>query len=471
MLSLWDVIRAVRPDAPWLPWAERVSIGAVCIDSRQASDGSLFVAFEGEKVDGHAYVQDAFDRGAVAALVTRDVNLTGASRLIDQVAKESTPQLPLVIRVQDALEALQAIGRQQREDHPALRVVGVTGSIGKTTTKELVAAVLSVAYPTLKSEGNYNNEIGLPLTLTRLTREHAYVVLEMGMYALGEIALLCDIAAPNIGVVTNVGPVHLERLGTIERIAEAKSELVRALPEDGLAVLNGDDPRVRSMAELAPCATVTYGLGENNDYRAVNIVMAGLDGVRFCVLGPDGRAEIQTKALGKHQVMNVLAATAVGRAEGLTWETIAAAVRAAGPGLRLILRQGSRGVQILDDAYNASPAATISALEVLNTARGRRVAVLGDMLELGALEEEGHRQVGRYAAEVVDLLVTVGDRARWVAREARSAGLARVWEVASSTEAADLLAGQLQAGDTVLVKGSRAMAMEKIVAALEEGSC
>jgi UDP-N-acetylmuramoyl-tripeptide--D-alanyl-D-alanine ligase len=471
MLTLWDVVRVTRREVPWASWLEDVAVESACVDSREASHGSLFVAFEGEKVDGHAYVQDAFDRGAVAALVTRNLGITGAFGLSGDVVTASGPQLPLVIRVEDALEALQAIGRQQRQAHSALRVVGVTGSIGKTTTKEAIAAVLSAAHPTLKSEGKYNNEIGLPLTLTRLAPDHAYAVLEMGMYALGEIALLCDIAAPTIGVVTNVEPVHLERLGTLERIAEAKSELVRALPPDGLAVLNGDDPRVRAMAEMAACTSITYGLGDGNDYRAVDIVTSGLDGVRFRVLGPGGGVRMHASTLGRHQVMNLLAATAIGRAEGLAWEAIAEAVSAMGQGIRLIARQGGGGIQILDDTYNASPAATIGALEVLGAVAGRRVAVLGDMLELGAMEEEGHAKVGRYAAAATDLLVTVGEGARLIARAARSAGLALVWEVGSNAQAIDLLAGTLQAGDTVLVKGSRGMAMEEIVAALEEGSC
>jgi len=471
MLTLWDVVRAVRAEAPRSAWMKELTVESACVDSREVSRGSLFVAFEGEEVDGHAFVQDAFDRGAVAALVTRDVDVTGGQRLASAIASATAARLPLVIRVEDALEALQAIGRQQRADHPSLRVVGVTGSVGKTTTKELVAAVLSVARPTLKSEGNYNNEIGLPLTLTRLIQAHAYAVLEMGMYALGEIALLCDIGVPNVGVVTNVEPVHLERLGTIERIAEAKSELVRALPPDGLAVLNGDDPRVRAMAELAACPSVTYGLGESNDYRAVDIVTSGLDGMRFRVLGPSGGIAMRANILGRHQVMNVLAAVAVGRAEGLAWDTIADAVGATGPGLRLIPRLGAGGIRILDDTYNASPAATIGALEVLGAVTGRRVAVLGDMLELGPMEEQGHAEVGRYAAEATDLLLTVGDRARLIARAARSAGLAPVWEVDSNGEAIDLLARTLQAGDTVLVKGSRGMTMEEIVAALEGTPC
>jgi len=272
-----------------------------------------------------------------------------------------------------------------------------------------------------------------------------------------------------------VEPVHLERLGSIERIAEAKGELVRALPADGLAVLNGDDARARGMAQWAPCPTFTYGLGKGNDFRAQDLVSLGLGGVRFAIRGPDGGsdggAEIHSRALGRHQVMNALAAAAVARAEGIGWETIAAALGAMSPGLRLVPRRGAGGIQILDDSYNASPSATMGALEVLSELRGRRVAVLGDMLELGAAEEEGHRQVGRQAALCVDMLVTVGPRARIMAEEARKAGLMRTWSLASNAEAIDLLRGELGSGDVVLVKGSRGMAMEEIVRALEEGPC
>jgi UDP-N-acetylmuramoyl-tripeptide--D-alanyl-D-alanine ligase len=474
MLTLREVLQAAMPMTPVPEGAERVGIGEVCIDSRQARPGSLFVAFAGERVDGHAYVGDALAGGAVAALVERPVDVDGAACLgAGRAAAELA--LPVVIQVEDTLAALQALAGAHRRSLPDARVVAITGSVGKTTTKEAVAAVLSAAGPTLKSEGNLNNEIGLPLTLTRLTAEHRYVVLEMGMYALGEIALLCEIAAPELGVVTNVEPVHLERLGSIERIAEAKGELVRALPADGLAVLNGDDARARGMAQWAPCPTFTYGLGKGNDFRAQDLVSLGLGGVRFAIRGPDGGsdggAEIHSRALGRHQVMNALAAAAVARAEGIGWETIAGALGAMSPGLRLVPRRGAGGVQILDDSYNASPSATMGALEVLSELRGRRVAVLGDMLELGAAEEEGHRQVGRQAALCVDMLVTVGPRARIMAEEARKAGLMRTWSLASNAEAIDLLRGELGSGDVVLVKGSRGMAMEEIVRALEEGPC
>lgn len=470
MLTLKELIQVAVPTAPMPEGAAQVGISEVCIDSRQAAPGSLFVAFAGERVDGHAYVADAFAHGAVAALVERPVHADGAASLGAGRAVAELA-LPMVIQVEDTLAALQALARAHRRSLPNARVVGVTGSVGKTTTKEAVAAALSAACPTLKSEGNLNNEIGLPLTLTRLTAEHRYVVLEMGMYALGEIALLCEIAMPDVGVVTNVEPVHLERLGSIERIVEAKSELVRALPSHGLAVLNGDDPRARAMAQWAPCPTVTYGLGENNDYRAQDLVSLGLEGVRFTLCGPDGGAEIHSRALGRHQVMNALAAAAVAGAEGIGWESIARALGAMSPGLRLVPRRGAGGIQILDDSYNASPSATIGALEVLGELQGRRVAVLGDMLELGAAEGEAHRHVGRQAARSVDLLVTVGSRAGIMAEEARRAGMMRTYAVGNNTAAIDVLRRELATGDVVLVKGSRGMAMEEIVKALEEGPC
>jgi len=471
MLTLRTVMAAALPMQPPPLGAENVAIGEVCIDSRKATAGSLFVAFAGERVDGHAYVGDAFAGGAVAALVQRPVRVDGAGYLSATGSEGATLALPVVIEVEDTLAALQAIAQTHRRQFAGVRVVGVTGSVGKTTTKEAVAAVLAAAAPTLKSEGNLNNEIGLPMTLTRLTAEHRYVTLEMGMYALGEIARLCEIAAPDLGVVTNVESVHLERLGSIERIAQAKSELVRALPADGLAVLNGDDPRVRAMAASAPCASVTYGLGADNDYVVRDMTSLGLEGTRFTLVGPDGDIAVRSRALGRHQVTNALAAAAVGRAEGIGWATIAEALNGMSPGLRLVPLRGAGGIQILDDSYNASPSAMLGALEVLAEVEGRRVAVLGDMLELGEAETEGHRQVGRAVASTADLLVTVGQRARLIAEEARRLGLSQIWHVDSNAEAIAWLQRELMAGDVVLIKGSRGMEMEEIVRALRAESC
>ncbi len=348
-------------------------------------------------------------------------------------------------------------------------MVGVTGSVGKTTTKELIASVLSRRFHTLKSEGNYNTEIGLPLTLLHLEPSHERAVLEMGMYALGDIAQLAAIARPHIGVVTNVGPVHLERLGTIERIAQAKSELPAALPEDGVAILNGDDPRVRAMAEKTKARVFFYGLDESCDLWASHIESKGLEGIRFLFHYGSEAVHAKVPLLGRHSVHTALAAAAVGLVEGESWGEIIDGLRNATQ-LRLMVVPGLRGSTILDDTYNASPASTIAALNLLEELEGRRIAVLGDMLELGTYEEEGHRKVGRRAMDVVALLVTVGKRARIIGQEALLCGMDRdrVFMTEDKEEAIAYLRQIVASGDIILVKGSRGMRMEEVVAALSD---
>ena len=477
MFTAAELLDALKPGLGNVPGAADVVVRSVCTDSRQAGEASLFVALKGERADGHDYVGQAFAAGAAAALVERPVTGRPTVDVVRGVAPAGL-LAPVEVVVPDALAALQALAGARRAARPDLLVVGVTGSVGKTTTKEAVAAVLSEAMATLKSEGNHNNEIGLPLTLAGLEAHHRCAVLEMGMYALGEIEALCAIARPTVGVVTNVGPTHLERLGTIERIAEAKSELVRALPEDGWAVLNGDDERVRAMATATRASVLTYGSGARNAVRALDVTALGLDGVRFRVevasaargAGQASRRELGMRALGRHAVMAALPAIALGLVQGLDWEQIQAGLFAQGQGLRLTPLPGRGGTTVLDDAYNASPASMAAALEVLKDLPGRRVAVLGDMLELGAYDEEGHREVGRMAAEAVDVLVTVGVRAQRIAQGAREAGLDRsaVRCVYGSDEAIRAVEGLLRPGDYVLVKASRSMGLEALVYALVE---
>jgi UDP-N-acetylmuramoyl-tripeptide--D-alanyl-D-alanine ligase len=349
--------------------------------------------------------------------------------------------------------------------------------VGKTTTKEAVASVLGARYRVLKSGGNRNNEVGLPLTLLTAIPEHNRAVLEMGMYQLGEIADLCRVAAPDAGLVTNVEPVHLERLGSIERIAEAKAELVQSLPADGWAALNADDARVMAMAQLTGARIVSYGSTPAADARLVSVTDLGLQGNVFAVkVKPslaDGRAEectLRTGMLGATAVRAALAAMTVGLLEGLTWDEIQQGLDTLGQGLRLISRQGKDGATVLDDCYNASPSSVIAALEFLHSLKGRRVAVLGDMLELGTLEVEGHRRVGRVAADTCDALVTVGARARDIAKSAEEHGLpgASITAVPDNREAIACLGQVLRYGDAVLVKGSRGMRMEDIVSFLVE---
>jgi UDP-N-acetylmuramoyl-tripeptide--D-alanyl-D-alanine ligase len=457
--------------------AERVSVGTVCIDSRQAQAGSMFVALHGEHTDGHAYVQDAFAAGATVALVEHPVEGVAS---IDTVkgAIPASLTLPVALVVPDCLRALQQMAHARRLARPDVRVVGVTGSVGKTTAKEAIAAVLSQRRATLRSARNYNNEIGLPLTLMSLEREHQFVVLEMGMYALGEIAALCRLALPQVGVVTSIGPTHLERLGSLERIAQAKCELVEALPPDGVAVLNGDDVRVLGMASSSVARVVTFGLNDHNGVWVDGIESLGLDGVRFTAhvassagLGVEpAHAQLRLMTLGRHSVMSALPAIVVGLVEGLAWEEIRRGLLGQGRGLRLLPKGGQRGTLLLDDSYNASPASMLAALDALLELPGRHVAVLGDMLELGPYEAEGHREVGRHCPGRADVLVTVGHRAQLIGTSALEAGLpsAALFSVPDWQAAIEVLSGLLREGDAVLVKGSRAMGMEAIVNAFED---
>jgi UDP-N-acetylmuramoyl-tripeptide--D-alanyl-D-alanine ligase len=332
----------------------------------------------------------------------------------------------------------------------------------------LTASVLSKRYQTLRSEGNLNNEIGLPLTLLRATPKAERAVLEMGMYAQGEIARLAEISAPAVGVVTNVEPVHLERLGTMERIAQAKAELVQALPEGGTAILNGDDARVRAMARMTRAKVFTFGLAPDCDLYATDVESQGLEGIRFRLHYGQETIHARAALLGTHSVHTALAATAVALDEGLTWQEIMTGLMNVSAQLRLIATPALRGSLILDDTYNANPKSTIAALNLLGELKGRKIAVLGDMLELGDLEDEAHRKVARRAMEVVSKLVAVGSRGRIIGEEAVRCGMAPAdaLMVASNEDAIRVLQEWMEPGDVVLVKGSRGMQMEKIVQAL-----
>jgi len=295
----------------------------------------------------------------------------------------------------------------------------------------------------------------------------------MAMYDVGEIALLSRIARPEFGVVTNVGPTHLERLGSIERIAQAKAELVQALPEQGLALLNGDDPRVRAMASLTPARQVIfYGLGQGNDLWADNVQTHALEGLSLSLHWQGQALPVTLPAVGRHSVYRVLAAAGVGVGAGMSWEQIIAGLQDPSAQVRLLTVPGIRGTTILDDTYNASPASTTAALDLLADLAGRKVAVLGGMLELGSFEEEGHRLVGRRAAETVSLLVTVGKLGRLIAAEALAHGLSasNVYPVEDNDAAVQVLRDILVKGDVVLVKGSRGIAMENIVTQLRRDS-
>ena len=447
------------------------------IDSRQVSQGSCFVALRGERLDGHDFITDSLQRGAMAVIAEEQARkavegLESSLAIVPCPApctedSAGSPLLPHLFIVEDSLRALQDVAAYWRSQFNP-RVVGVTGSVGKSTSKEMIAAVLGQRHPTLKNPGNLNNEIGLPLTVLRLRGVHRHAVLEMGMYDLGEIATLAAIARPQLGVVTNIGPTHLERLGSLERIAEAKAELVQSLPEDGFAVLNRDDPLVFAMADLTRAQPFYYGLTPDCDLWASDIASMGLEGIRCQFHHGDERPYVKIPLLGRHSVHTALRAAAVGLIEGLSWEEIVSGLLDVSAQLRLIAVPGIRGSTLLDDSYNASPGSTQAALNLLEDLDGRRVAVLGDMMELGSFEEAGHRQVGCRAADVVQLLITVGERARWIGEEALECGMASqaVHMLEDKDSAVRLLHSLVESGDTILVKGSRSMGMEEIVASL-----
>lgn len=498
MLQLVHVWQALLDPTAKTPAAvANRPIHNVTVDSRAVEAGDLFVALKGEKTDGHLYLADAFARGAVAAIAeprameilqTPVVFVEQSGRILgrgdvgtrghgEEQPVSPRPPVPVsgdagpyVFVVPDSLVALQNLAKFWRSQMPAV-AIGITGSVGKTTTKETVANVLSQRFSTLRSQGNLNNEIGLPLTLLQLTQQHERAILEMGMYDLGEIARLCQLARPRIGIVTNIGPTHLERLGTIEKVAEAKAELVRALPaaeEGGIAILNADDPLVRAMAGQTRARVFTYGLNPAADIWADEVFSEGLEGIRFRLHYCDEVLHVHLPLLGRHSVHTALRGAAAGLVEGLGWTEIITGLQEVRGQLRLLIAPGLRETTLIDDTYNASPASVLAALNLLDdiaNTQHRCVAVLGDMLELGAYEEDGHRVVGGRAAEVVAKLVTVGRRARWIAEAAIAMGMspADVYPVETNEDALAVLQGLIRRGDIILIKGSRGQAMESIV--------
>jgi len=441
------------------------------IHSRAAGAGTVFFAFKGEAVDGHDYTGDAFARGAVAAVIEHDVNVPLNVLTVGQPVPAHPLTTPLLIRVPNTLEALQTAARFWRQQ-VSTRIIGITGSVGKTTTKEVVTRVLARHYNVLHSTGSYNNEIGLPITLLHLNDEHERVVLEMGMYVRGDIRFLAEIARPHVGIVTNVEPVHLERAGTIENIALGKRELVESLPPapEGVAILNYDDARVRAMAEHTRARVFFYGLSPQADLWADEVESQGLEGIRLRLHYGRSHLYVKVPLLGQHSAHTVLRATAAGLVEGLDWQEIIEGLRAPGTQLRLVAVQGPRDSLILDDTYNSSPPSALAALNLLKEMDGRKIAVLGDMLELGDYEEEGHLKVGCRAADVVAELITMGERAHHIARGAELCGLPRdhIHETPDCETAIAVLREILRPRDVILVKGSRGMRMERIVAAISK---
>ncbi len=436
--------------------ASVTSIAGASVDSRRVTPGSIYVALHGERTDGHHFVTDALRAGAVAALVDRPVELP------------ADLHAPVVI-VSDALRALGDLAAWWRSRH-AVRVVGVTGSTGKTIAKEMTADLLSRSLRTLRNEGNLNSESGLPMTLLQLEATHEAAVLEMSMYTTGEIARLAEIARPEVGIVLSVHPAHLERAGSIDRIAQAKGELPAALPADGLAILNADDHRVLAMRSLTPATVRTFGLAANADVRADEVVSNGLAGTVFMVRAPWGERRVRSATPGRHLVPHALAAATAAEHLGVPFDEVegglAAGSRAAH---RMQVETAASGATLVDDTYNASPISMRAALDFLAetpiTSGRRRLAVLGDMLELGPDEARLHHEIGEHAARSADLLVAVGARGRWIAEGARAAGATRVVQADDADEAASVLEREAATGpgDLVLLKASRGIGLDRAV--------
>ncbi|GAA1968687.1 UDP-N-acetylmuramoyl-tripeptide--D-alanyl-D-alanine ligase [Kitasatospora viridis] len=433
--------------------------GPVVIDSRKVEPGGLFAAFRGEQVDGHDYAARAVAAGAVAVLAERPVGV------------------PAVV-VADAQRALGLLGRAVVERAKEARLVALTGSAGKTSTKDLLAQLLARLGPTVATQGSLNNELGFPLTAARAAEDTRFLVLEMGARHRGDIAYLCELARPSIGLVLNVGSAHLGEFGSKEGIAQAKGELVESLPEDGVAVLNGDDPLVRAMASRTRARVVLFGERPDADVRAQDVRLDSTGRPSFTLTTPAGSAPVRLRLYGEHHVSNALAAAAVAMELGLSVDDTAAALGEAGALSRWRMEVVDRadGVTVVNDAYNANPESMRAALRALATMGGRGPerrrtwAVLGEMRELGGDSLDEHDAIGRLAVRLdVTKLVAVGGReAAHMELGARNEGS---WGeesvlVSDADAAVELLRGQLRPGDVVLVKASRSVGLERVAEAI-----
>ncbi|OGC94881.1 MAG: hypothetical protein A2W25_14080 [candidate division Zixibacteria bacterium RBG_16_53_22] len=432
------------------PGFHRASIHGVSTDSRTIHQGELFIAIKGATYDGHAFLAQAMVKGAVAAVVNRDEaerrGLTG----------------PEYLAVDDTLFALGELARHYRQKMPAA-ITAVTGSNGKTTVKNLIYEIISTHSPALKSQGNFNNLIGLPLSIFQLGEKHKFAVFELGMSARGEILRLSQISQPDIGVITNVGPVHLEFLKTIDQVAEAKLEIIEGIRGSGTLVINGDDENLkRRIGHIKP-ALLKFGLEDDNDFRPAGL---RFDDARMPSFSVDGH-EISVRMPGLHNVYNALAAYAVARTLGVDGRAAAAAISAFhAEGMRSEV-VSHHGITMIIDCYNANPASMNYALETLSQMNcvGRRIAVLGDMLELGEQSAQYHEEIGRLAGELgIDYIFGFGLHAKYITDRFGSGG--RHFE--SKEGLSKILLETIKTGDVILFKGSRAMALEEVVDTLKK---
>ena len=434
-----------------------VPVTGVSIDSRTLGVGEAFFAIRGYRLDGHAFLADAASRGAACLVV--------------QALHDDVPaNVPLVL-VEDTTRALGLLAAYHRARF-SIPVVAVTGSNGKTTTKELIAGVLGVRWQVLKPSGSFNNQWGLPLTLLRLAAEHQALVLEIGSQHPGEIAALAELARPTVAAVTTIAHAHTEFLGSLDGVRAEKVALVRAVGAEGRVVLNADDPRVAGMARDARAPVITYGRSAAADVRATGEPVENARSLTFTLESGGARAPVTLAFVGRHNVTNALAAAAVGVALGWPLDEIARGLGEAWPVAGRCVWRDAGGVRILDDTYNANPVSVRAALETAAARRaaapsGRLVVVLGDMLELGAIAEEAHQEMGRaVVAAGADEFVGVGRMSRLAVETARAAGLVEARHATTFEDTVAHLLKRVASGDVVLVKGSRGMRMERVVDAL-----
>jgi UDP-N-acetylmuramoyl-tripeptide--D-alanyl-D-alanine ligase len=451
-LSVEDVVRGTQ--GALVAGDLGVPVAGVSIDSRTLAIGEAFFAIQGPNRDGHGFLRDAAARGA-------------ACLIVHNLPDDLPPAVPTIL-VDDTTRALGRLGAYHRARFTG-PVAAVTGSNGKTTTKEMMAAVLGALGPVLKPEGSFNNQWGLPLTLLRLAPEHKALALELGANTPGEIASLAAIARPTVGVVTVVASAHTEFFGSLDGVAAEKSALVRAIPPEGTVVLNADDPRVLAMHRESRARVLYFSTGPGADVFAAGPAEDDGEGLRFTLAAGTATRPVRLHFAGRHNVVNALAAAGVGLALGLSLEQVARGLEAARPAKGRCVWRRAGPLRLLDDTYNANPDSVRAALAALAAGAGaaRRVVVLGDMLELGPISESAHREVGRaVAASGAAEFIGVGRWAQAAVEAARRGGLAESHHVSTFEDTVALLLKRLAPGDAVLVKGSRGMRMERVVDAL-----
>ncbi len=438
-------------------------VSKISIDTRTIENDSLFIPLVGENFDGHTFIDDAIKKGATTVLVEEGKlgNITNAYGIN-------------IIRVKNTLEALKQIAYYYKNlfDIP---FIGVTGSVGKTTTKDLIAGVLSGKHNVHKNIGNFNNEIGLPLTLFNLETHHDISVLEMGMSSYGEILDLVNIVDPNVAVITNIGLSHIEYFDSKENIMKAKLEITANLGKEDYLLVNGDDEYLKDIIrENRAYNIIFYGLSSNNDFYPINVIDLGEEGSSIMININNKPRQFKIKQLGLHNVYNGLVAIWIGIKYGLSSEEIQNGLNSFEPSKMRLEIINKNNIKIINDSYNASPDSMKAAIDVLaNIECNRKIAVLGNMYEMGSFAEEGHRSVGEHIAnKKIDLLIAVGEKAEWIALEAKKKGLKEenIFIVLTNEDAINTLEQNIQHNDAILIKGSRSMVMEEIASFLQERS-